>query len=455
LRHDTHHLQPEDTGINRFAFVVHPLDTGFIHRHPWFKWTRFLPDGLVETIGAYFPPIYLARITGGRSPASGQRIEGHLFSLGATPRQMMKRPARLTYRRLNQVARMAQARGARILGLGAFTSVVGDAGITVARQANIAVTSGNSLTVAVVLETARQALLGMGAADLTGVKAMVVGATGSIGSACARLLARSVVEVTLVSIEPGRLHDLKRTIQAETPLARVNIADRADQALADSDLIIMATSALGQRVIDLTRCKPGAVICDVARPPDVDQAEASLRPDVLVIESGEVLVPGHIDFGYDLGLLPGTTYACLAETALLAMEGRFENYSLGRNLEIERIQEIYRLFEKHGFKLGELRSFGQSVTPGDLARVRALAEHFRLHPADFDRARQEAAARLARLPARAKGVRVEAGGPRIWLLLAAALVMLGVLGWLCRRNQPRAHPPPASSPPTGGPRRGR
>ena len=78
---------------------------------------------------------------------------------------------------------------------------------------------------------------------------------------------------------------------------------------------------------------------------------SALRPDVLVIESGEVLIPGDIDFGYDIGLPPKTSYACLAETALLAMEGRFEDYTLGRNIEIERVKEIYRLFKKHGFKL--------------------------------------------------------------------------------------------------------
>ena len=45
-----------------------------------------------------------------------------------------------------------------------------------------------------------------------------------------------------------------------------------------------------QRIVDITKCKPGAVICDVARPPDISREEAALRPDVLVIESGEVLI---------------------------------------------------------------------------------------------------------------------------------------------------------------------
>ena len=152
------------------------------------------------------------------------------------------------------------------MGLGAFTSVVGDAGITVAHEADIAITSGNSLTVAATLEAAKQAVIKMGVTDLTRGKAMVIGATGSIGSVCARLLAQAIYDVVLISIEPERLIDLKRKIIAETPGAHVTIGTRADEMIGDCDLIVTSTSAFGQRVLDITRCKPGAVICDVARP---------------------------------------------------------------------------------------------------------------------------------------------------------------------------------------------
>lgn len=426
------YLQPEEADINRFAFVIHPLNVKFIHNHRLFRWTRYLPDELVETVAAYLPPLYLSRITGGRSPETGQRIEGHLISLGATPRQMMSRGERFTYNKLNQAARMAERKGARIMGLGAFTSVVGDAGITVAHEADIAITSGNSLTVAATLEAAKQAVIKMGATDLTKGKVMVIGATGSIGSVCSRLLAQAIYDVVLVSIEPERLIDLKRTIQAETPGAHVVIATRPDEHLPECDLVVTATSAFGQRIVDITKCKPGAVICDVARPPDIGEAEAALRPDVLVIESGEVLIPGDIDFGYNIGLPPKTAYACLAETALLAMEGRFEDYTLGRNITMERVKEIYRLFKKHQFQIAGLRSFEKYVTDEDVAARRALAEQLRQDPELLARTRAETAAKLATIPIMAKGVKARRGS---WLPRAAWLVTaLGALAFLVGRR---------------------
>jgi predicted amino acid dehydrogenase len=430
---DIHYLQPQEAGINRFAFVIHPLDVGFIHKHPLFRWTRYLPADLVEAVAAYIPPLYLSRIAGGQSPTTGQHIEGHLIALGATPRQMMRHGERFTYRRLNQAARLAERKGARIMGLGAFTSVVGDAGITVAHEADIAITSGNSLTVAATLEAAKQAVIKMGKQDLTTGKAMIVGATGSIGAICARLLAQAISDVVLISIEPEKLIDLKRTIEHEAPGARVTIGTRTEDLVADRDLIVTATSAFGQRIIDITQCKPGAVICDVARPPDINPAEAALRPDVLVIESGEVLIPGNIDFGYDIGLPPKTAYACLGETALLAMEGRFEDYTLGRNITIERVKEIYHLFKKHQFQLAGLRSFGKYVSDEDIARKRALADQLRASPELLAGTKVEAAAQLAKITPMAKGVRSPASiRPTRWVWLAAGL---GLASLVVRRHR--------------------
>ena len=163
------------------------------------------------------------------------------------------------------------------------------------------------------------------------------------------------------------------------------------------------------------------MICDVARPPDINPAEAALRPDVLVIESGEVLIPGDIDFGYNIGLPPKTAYACLAETALLAMEGRFEDYTLGRNISMERVKEIYRLFKKHNFQLAGLRSFGKYITAEDVAVKRQIADRLREDAEFFEQWRNNASAMLEKIPVMAKGVRADQGEARKWFWLAVGV----------------------------------
>jgi predicted amino acid dehydrogenase len=328
---------------------------------------------------AHLRPLYLSRITGVRSLATGQEVEGYLLGLGATPRELMRRKPGFAYRRLIVASRMAQQLGAKIMGLGAFTKVVGDAGITVAYKSDIAITSGNSLTVAATLEAAKQAVLKMGGRTDQG-RAVIIGATGSIGSVCSRLLAQAIQDVVLVAPRPEKLIPLKRTIEAETPGVLVTIATDAGPHLAEADLVVTTTSAIGQKVIDILDLKPGCVVCDVARPPDVKEEDARLRPDILIIESGEILLPGEPNFGFDIGLPPGVAYACLAEAAVLAMEDRYENFTLGRNIEMDKVKEMYRLFKKHGLQLEGLRSFGRYVTDAEVARKQELADDLRQHP---------------------------------------------------------------------------
>jgi predicted amino acid dehydrogenase len=378
-------LEPRITILNeprdvaRFAFVIHPLSVDFIFKHPQLKYLRFLPKRLIERAMANIRPLYLSRITGIRSPATGQELEGFLIGLGATPRELMRHKPGFTYRRLIVASRMAQQLGAKIMGLGAFTKVVGDAGMTVAYKSDIAITSGNSLTVAATLEGAKQAVIKMGGRVDHG-RVVVIGATGAIGSVCSRLIAQAIQDVVLVAPRPEKLIVLKKTIEEETPAARVTIATDARPHLADADLVITTTTAIGETVLDVLKLKPGCVVCDVARPPDVQEEEARRRPDVLVIEAGEILLPGEPNFGFDIGLPPGVAYACLAEAAVLAMEGRYENFTLGRNIEMDKVKEMYRLFKKHGLKLEGLRSFGRYVTDEEIAHKRELADDLRQHP---------------------------------------------------------------------------
>jgi len=57
-------------------------------------------------------------------------------------------------------------------------------------------------------------------------------------------------------------------------------------------------------------------------------------------------------------------YACLAETIVLALEGRFENFTVGRSIEWEKVREIYRLGIKHGMKLAAISGVnGRSPRP--------------------------------------------------------------------------------------------
>ena len=204
------------------------------------------------------------------------------------------------------------------------------------------------------------------------IKAMVVGATGAIGSVCARLLAMVAEEVYMVSPETAKLLSIKESILKETPDAKLFLSSRADKDIADMDMIVTATSGAGKKILDIMKVKPGCVITDVARPLDLPPTEVAKRPDVLVIESGEIQLPGKVRMK-NIGLPKNVAYACLAETIVLALEGKFENFTVGRNIEWEKVREIYRLGRKHGMELAAISGVNGPFSDADIRRVRRLA----------------------------------------------------------------------------------
>jgi len=227
--------------------------------------------------------------------------------------------------------------------------------------------------VATALEGTRRAAEVMGI-DLKKAGVVVIGATGSIGSVCARIIAREAGYLTLVARRLEKLERLAHQILQETGVA-ARITTNVHEALREAAVVITVTSAVAT-VIEPEDLKPGAVVCDVARPRDVSRRVAEVRPDVLVIEGGVVEVPGNVEFNFDFGFPPGTAYACMAETMILALEGRCENYTLGRELSVEQVDEISRLAVKHGFKLAGFRSFERALTEADIERVRQAAAKF-------------------------------------------------------------------------------
>jgi hypothetical protein len=75
----------------------------------------------------------------------------------------------------------------------------------------------------------------------------------------------------------------------------------------------------------------------------------------------------------DIGLPDGVAYACLAETVVLALEGRYETFTVGRNIEWPKVKEIYQLGLKHGMKLATISGVNGVYTDEDFARVREAA----------------------------------------------------------------------------------
>lgn len=358
-----------DRDMDTFAFIIHPIDPkrDVSRKFPFLG--KVLNEKQIDFFSTFFPPVYISEIEGITSSATGKTVKGWFIACPYTPRRMMQLPERTVYRKIIQTGRMAEGLGAKILGLGAFTSVVGDAGVTIAKALDVPVTTGDSYTVMMAVQAIREAAKVMDI-KMEEATVAVVGATGSIGRVCAELLAGEAAQTLLIARDAQKLADLRDRLQVHARSELV-ISTKMD-VLKDAQLILTVTSAIHD-VIRPEHLQPGSVVCDVARPRDVSAMVAAVRDDILVIDGGMVDVPGPVNFHFNFGFPEGKAYACMAETIALALEGRFEDYTVGKDFTLERVREITAMAERHGFRMSGFRSFEREVTAEQIEAVRKNA----------------------------------------------------------------------------------
>src|SRR5690554_5841735 len=114
--------------MEKFAFMIHPLDTNDIARK--YSLAKKLPSSFLEKVFRRLPPIKASDITGISSEHA--KAIGCFVSCTLTTRQMLTLPQEYVLKKIIDTGKLAERLGAKIVGLGATTSVVGDAGITVA-----------------------------------------------------------------------------------------------------------------------------------------------------------------------------------------------------------------------------------------------------------------------------------------------------------------------------------
>lgn len=347
-----------------FAFIVHPLEFKHIVKGAFVTriLSKIIPMGFLEKALSYLPGYLLGTIENITSSHTQKQTNGLIYCLTITPRMFKKMDPKLIYEKVLGIIDKANARGAKIIGLGAYIKIVGDAGLTINELSPLPVTTGNSLTIGTVLwhlENAVQKIQLVTYDDKKNIydgTAMIIGATGSIGTACSKMLSKNYKRICLVSPRLENLTNLSNKIQKISPDCEVAFSTNSNQFAAISDVIVIATSAFNQKVIDIEKVKPGCIIADCSAPSNISKEEILKRADILVMKSGELLLPKNYDVNCYLGLPPKLLYACLVETAVLAMENRYEAFTKGRAIDFNKVNDIVEISKKHGVHLAPMRS---------------------------------------------------------------------------------------------------
>lgn len=268
-----------------------------------------------------------------------------------------------------RAAKKVSGLGARIIGLEPSTAaLLGRSATMIARKFGLTVTGGFGYTVAAAIEGLRKAATLMGCL-LEDAEVLILGAAEPFGAVCAQMLARDGANyLTLVDRDSARLDLLSRRLLYDCGVA-CKLSMQASRTVGRADLIIIAGRGPGLELYpqDL---KPGAIVCGLGAADELIRDIREGRPDVMAFDKVVVRLPGETVPGCELGL-PDTSsiYSWMAEAVLLALEGRYDRYFLGREMHVEKIVEMRRLSVKHGFTLSGFTAANRYL---DLAQVAGI-----------------------------------------------------------------------------------
>ena len=299
---------------------MHPLDYG--DAVDFDSSLAYLDDRsleeVVRKVSGFVEPFVVSH---GRVVAkTGETIYGEFITLPRTAEQlagMRKEDAAACVR---GALHLGRDRGAEMIGLGDFTSVVTLGGRAVTGE-GVPVTTGNSYAAVAAAEAARKALSIAGNRDARPPDAAILGATGAIGRAMALLLAEDVGRLTLVGNPDSSVSHVRDRLLAraadvihfvsarhaegmnfepdtfaarllsclpcptEELIAQLErtgwlvLTQETKSAVRAARLVVTATSATGA-MIGPEDLQPHAVVCDVSRPANVSRhvTTATRRP---------------------------------------------------------------------------------------------------------------------------------------------------------------------------------
>ena len=306
-------------------------------------------DQVCSFIGR-IPPGVILRTSTIRS-ATGGNTRGYLIAVPLLPKQMAQRGLRGVAQEIRQAVDLAASLGAKVVGLGGYLNPYSGRGQLVTGRGP-AITTGSALTAGMAVQALLRAAQQQGQ-SLADQHIAVVGAGGSVGKLCARLLARERPRSLLLLGNPQRISHPLSSLREELEWScgRVRIASGLAD-LANCSLVISASGAV-EPILDNAPLTAGAIVCDVARPPDTSERTRA-RPDITVIEGGLVALPEptlRFGVGNLLGLPDGIQLACFAETMLLALEGATQDHGIGNEVPLTEVDSMMALAERHGFRL--------------------------------------------------------------------------------------------------------
>ena len=313
-----------------------------------------IPDEEIREIFPWIPPRAVCKVE--VASTTGAKARGLYIDCFIPPDRLNCEYVHDNISRVRAAATCAINAGARVVSLGGFSSILIEGNFhQLAEKTDTIFTTGNTLTVAFIVQGIRK-MCAIEGRDISKSTLLIVGATGDVGSGCARCLAPFVERVMLCARNAERLRTLAAELEADGTV--VEIVTCLEQVSRAADIVICAAS-LASPSLRFNCIAPAAIICDAGYPKNLHPR--SDIPGARVFFGGLGQIAGGLSLMPDFkGVLnrhpfPDVAQGCLLEGMALALARRFEPFSQGRGfITPERVEEIETIAASHGIYLAPL-----------------------------------------------------------------------------------------------------
>lgn len=362
-------------GKGDFAHIAHYGYLEDLYRECSFL--RYFPRELIKKWFNYSYPIVNEIIIKNFNPSNSRikkEIRGWIIFVANSTQQLL-RENKLGEKKILQSALLAKKLGARVIAMGGLIASFAKGGYFLSeRIKNVGFTTGHAYTIANIMKIIDKCGKRINLNIKKNIIA-IVGAAGSIGSGCAKLLAEKGV-CRIVLVDTTSLVSYKKLKNLEEELKRINsdIKVSSSTALLDikkADLVIIATNSPFS-LVKAEHLKPGAVVIDDSFPKNVSEKILEKRDDIILLEGGAVQLPLSVDIQVarsmpDLMDAPlirliscKEVYGCFAELLILALMNYKRNYGLGP-ADPKLAKDITGKAEMVGISSASLQCFDKAV----------------------------------------------------------------------------------------------
>lgn len=312
-----------------------------------YRGVNYLPLFLQKKICRILPPFSAGKIVHNNS-----NIVGEMIVCPILENEIIQLPKQFVREKISISIKLAEKKGARIIGLGAFVRFLGEEILEdYLNCCRNNLNFGLRYSLYIAIESAKLAAARKGQ-DWKKNNILLVGVDSIVGEACGRLLAREVKYMNFLHTNNLNIELITKKIMYESGLS-IKVSQDVDKMMNSADIVFLLSSQW-EKCIKSEMFKKGAVVISVLCPLNSVRGLKSIRPDLEVINGAIVDSPVSIKKGSIICRSWSNIYDYMVEPMILAKENEYEEFKNCKGITMAQIDKISGLANKYGFSISGL-----------------------------------------------------------------------------------------------------